>query len=46
MSFQIPDYVAPNFSDEALRAAPDAVLTPAPANFVTPEEYHATSISG
>ena len=44
MSFQIPAYVTPNFSDEALRAAPDAVLTPAPADFVAPEEYHATSI--
>ena len=45
MSFQMPAYVAPNFSDEALRAAPDAVFAPAPAGFVAPEEYHATTIS-
>jgi len=44
MKFTLPPYTPPNFSAEALRAAPDARLLPAPANFVAPEQYHATTI--
>ena len=44
MSFQLRPYFPPDFSAPALRSAPDAVLRPAPADGVAPENYHAMSI--
>jgi len=44
MHFTLPDYRAPDFSTGALNAAPDVKLLPAPADFVAPDEYHATTI--
>ena len=42
--FDMPVYSAPDFSAPALRDAPDAILAPAPADGVAPDNYHATSI--
>ena len=42
--FQLPAYSPPDFSAEVLRNAPDARLLPSPADFVAPENYHATTI--
>mgnify|MGYP000970334353 CR=1 FL=1 len=42
--FDMPVYSEPDFSAPALRDAPDAVLAPAPADGVAPDNYHATSI--
>ena len=42
MSFELPVYCAPDFSDFA--GSPDAVFKEAPADGVAPEGYHATSI--
>ena len=44
MSFTLPQYHAPDFTQERFRTAPDAVLCPAPRDGVAPEHYHATSI--
>ena len=44
MMFIMPRYTAPDFSMPALRDAPDAILAPAPADGVAPENYHAMSI--
>ena len=42
--FELKPYRAPDFSAPALRGAPDAALSPAPADGVAPEGYHAMSI--
>ena len=44
MSFVLPRYHAPDFTQERFLTAPDAVLCPAPRDGVAPENYHATSI--
>jgi lysine-ketoglutarate reductase/saccharopine dehydrogenase-like protein (TIGR00300 family) len=36
-------YIAPDFSESQLRAAPDASFSPAPADGVVPEDFFATS---
>jgi len=44
MKFTLPDYRAPDFSSEQLLNAPEAKFKTAPADFVAPEQYHATTI--
>ena len=44
MHFTLPHYRAPDFSSETLRNAPNARFEPAPADFVAPDDYHATTI--
>ena len=44
VSFVLPVYHAPDFTQERFRSAPDAVFLPAPRDGVAPEGYHATSI--
>lgn len=44
MSFTLDPYFPPDFSSDALKNAPDALLCPAPRDGVAPEGYHATSI--
>ena len=42
--FKLPSYLPPDLSADYLRAAPDAMFIPAPADFVAPDGYHATTI--
>lgn len=42
--FELKKYVAPDFSEEKFRNAPEAKLVPAPFDGVAPEHYHAMSI--
>lgn len=42
--FELKKYVAPDFSEEKFRTAPEAKLVPAPFDGVAPEHYHAMSI--
>ena len=44
MNFKLPIYRPPDFSTDALRDAPEARFEAAPADFVAPDEYHATTI--
>jgi len=44
MKFTLPNYRAPDFFALSLRDAPDVKFVPAPADFVAPEDYHATTI--
>ncbi|MDL2327446.1 hypothetical protein LJC64_02140 [Ruminococcaceae bacterium OttesenSCG-928-A11] len=44
MSFAMPQYQHPDFTQAPFAAAPDARLAPAPADFVAPEGFHVTSI--
>ena len=44
MKFTLPKYVEPDFSATQLKNAPDAKFLPAQADFVAPDEYHATTI--
>lgn len=44
MGFELKKYVAPDFTVEALRNAPDARLLPAPMDGVVPQNYHGTTI--
>lgn len=44
MEFKLKHYTAPDFSAEMFQIAPDAVLMPAPKDFVAPDNYHATTI--
>jgi hypothetical protein len=44
MKFTLPPYVEPDFTADKLRDAPDTIFLPSPADFVAPEEYHATTI--
>ncbi len=42
--FTFPQYEEPDFRGDAFTAAPDAMLQPAPADGVAPDNYHATTI--
>jgi hypothetical protein len=42
MHFSLKSYTPPNFT--ALAAVPNALLLPATADMVAPENYHATAI--
>ena len=44
MGFELKKYVAPDFTVETLRNAPDARLLPAPMDGVVPQNYHGTTI--
>jgi len=44
MKFSLPNYRAPDFSTEKLRNAPEVRFGSAPADFVAPDDYHATTI--
>ena len=44
MKFILPQYIQPDFSASPLCDAPDVELLTAPADFVAPEGYHATTI--
>ena len=44
MHFELPVYRAPDFTSEKFRNAPKADFIPAPADFVAPDNYHATTI--
>lgn len=44
MGFHMPKYVAPDFSLDFLKNAPDARMLPAPMDGVVPENYHGTTI--
>ena len=44
MSFTLPTYHAPDFTQARFQTAPNAVFQPAPRDGVAPEGYHATSI--
>ena len=44
MSLQLRPYIAPDFTENAFAAAPDAVLKAAPRDGVAPAGYHAMSI--
>ena len=44
MSFKMPVYTAPDFSQQAYKDMPNARWIPAPANGVAPDDYHATTI--
>jgi len=44
MKFSLPNYVEPDFSAKLLQNAPDVNFQPAPADFVAPDGYHATTI--
>ena len=44
MSFYLKKYTEPDFSVSAFQAAPNAVLKPAPADGVAPEDYHSMTI--
>ena len=44
MSFEIPSYHAPDFTQEKFCNAPDVRWAPAPKDGVAPEHYHSTSM--
>ena len=44
MKFSLPNYRAPDFNSAVLKNAPSSKFEPSPADFVAPEEYHATTI--
>lgn len=44
MSFELVKYTEPDFEDEKLKNAPDAVMKPAPKDGVVPDNYHGTTI--
>ena len=44
MEFELRKFTPPNFAEEKFVQAPNAVLKPAPADKVAPEDYHAMSI--
>ena len=44
MHFSLPNYRPPDFNKEKFKSAPDVMFEPAPADFVAPEQYHATTI--
>ena len=44
MSFTLPAYTAPDFSDDSLVDAPVARFEPCEANGIAPEGFHATSV--
>lgn len=44
MSFKLQEYIAPDFTKDIFRDAPQAKTVPAPMDGVAPEHYHAMSI--
>jgi lysine-ketoglutarate reductase/saccharopine dehydrogenase-like protein (TIGR00300 family) len=44
MSFQLPQYIKPDFKKEPLISAADARWAPSPCDGAAPENYHATTI--
>ncbi|MBR0509838.1 MAG: hypothetical protein IJJ85_06940 [Clostridia bacterium] len=44
MAFALQPYTHPDFSSDALKNAPDALILPAPKDGVAPENFHALSI--
>lgn len=44
MSFQLPQYITPDFNSAQFRDAPDVTLVPVSQDGVAPDNYHATSI--
>ena len=44
MSFKLVKYTEPDFDNEKLKNAPDAVMLPAPKDGVVPDNYHGTTI--
>ena len=44
MKFSLPTFIHPDFAADNLKDAPDCKFLPAPADFVAPEYYHATTI--
>ena len=42
--FQLKTYTPPDFDSAPLCDAPDAIIKPAPKDYVAPEDYHAMSI--
>jgi len=44
MKFSLPTFIHPDFTADSLKNAPDCKFLPAPADFVAPEYYHATTI--
>lgn len=44
MKFSLPSFTHPDFTAENLKTAPSCKFVPAPADFVAPEYYHATTI--
>ena len=46
MGFTMPEYIEPDFNQEFLQKAPDAVMAAVEKDFVAPDNYHATTIFG
>lgn len=44
MSFKMPEYIKPDFTEERFINAPDCTLVPAPHSKAAPKGFHATSI--
>ena len=44
MTFTLPAYHPPNFSQPPLKESPTVVFAPVPENGTAPENYHATTI--
>ena len=44
MTFQLGQYIEPDFTQEMFTKAPEAKLAPAPRDMSAPENFHATSI--
>jgi len=44
MKFSLPTFIHPDFTADKLKNAPECKFVPAPADFVAPEYYHATTI--
>jgi lysine-ketoglutarate reductase/saccharopine dehydrogenase-like protein (TIGR00300 family) len=44
MKFSLPAFKHPDFTADSLKNAPECKFLPAPADFVAPEYYHATTI--
>jgi hypothetical protein len=44
MSFQMPAYQAPDFTEERFVNAPNVAIAPAPKDGVAPEHFHSTGI--
>ncbi|HPJ01486.1 MAG TPA: hypothetical protein PKU80_01425 [Candidatus Limiplasma sp.] len=42
--FELPNYIAPDFSENRFVAAPDVRTAPAPSDGVLPDDFYATSI--
>ena len=44
MSFQMPAYLAPDFTQPRFVDAPNVAMAPAPRDGVAPEHFHSTGI--